>query len=391
MSDESVSAAAQIADGDGARDIKMQILMGVIYRSIAIALFAVFIVIYFPESAFFYPSIGAAAVLYIGSIGSLLIVGKMSRPITYASIIFAVTVFLSMSLPVQDVFKAPAGLEIPVFLTGIIGSVHCLSRAYSEFTGVVTRALLLASAGVLYYSAFTAVDMPVLSQLSLLAVIAFASAAIFSLLGILKRHSNPRVANVGSLFARIESPVVTSVAVAAIMTYVLLIRQTLTDLGAFGLAVLEWAALSGIVLFIFIKIQSTMLDDTAQKSRGVNNANGLYSDKAELEKAAEEVESFVEEGKKGGLVMLMATALIDNDVPADEARPILSIIIDHKDEADPPAMFKWAVGNISEANRKKRMRAVNDMMAAIEPAIDTARDAVKKHNETEPAKAGKRV
>jgi len=28
-------------------------------------------------------------------------------------------------------------------------------------------------------------------------------------------------------------------------------------------------------------------------------------------------------------------------------------------------MFKWAVGNINEANRKKRLEAVNDMTAAI--------------------------
>jgi len=78
--------------------------------------------------------------------------------------------------------------------------------------------------------------------------------------------------------------------------------------------------------------------------------------------------------------MLMAKVLIDNGVPADASRPILSIIIDHEDDKEPPAMFKWAVGNINEANRKKRLEAVNDMTAAMVSAIDTAGNAVKKYD-----------
>ena len=42
-------------------------------------------------------------------------------------------------------------------------------------------------------------------------------------------------------------------------------------------------------------------------------------------------------------------------------------------------MFKWAVGNLDEANRKKRMKAANEMMAAAESAIDTARETAKKN------------
>lgn len=373
MSNESTGPLENIADKEDTATIKRQIFMGIIYRTAALALFAAFVIIYFPESVFFYPAIYAAAILYVGLVTSLLIAGKMSRPLTYASIVLAVTVFITMSLPVQDLFPAGTGLEIPVLLTGIIMSIHCLSRAYSEFTGVITRALLIASAGILYYSAFTAVDMPVLSQLSLLALIAFVSAAIFSLLGILKRHSNEQVAYVGNLFSRIESPVVVSVIVAAIMTYVLLIRQSLESMGSFGLAVIEWAALSGIVLFIFVKIQSTVLADTTEKLRAVDGMSVLYSDKAELDEATGEVRAFVDGGQKEGLVMRMATVLNNNDIPANKSGRILSIIIDHKDMSEPPAMFKWAVGNINETNRKNRQKAVDDVMAAMVSAIDSTK------------------
>ncbi len=365
---------------DDRAGLKRDILLGVIYRSVALALFAAFVIVYFPASDFFYPAIYAAALLYVGSIIGMFIAGKMARPIVYASLVLSVTVFLGLSLPAQDMFPSVKGLQMPVLIAGIIGAAHCLSRAYSEFTGVVTRALLIAGLGVLYYSAFTSIDTPVLSQLTTLALIGFVSAAIYSLFGILKRHSNAKIAYVGNLFSKIESPVATSIIVALIMTYVLLVRQSLASLGAFGQAVIEWAALSGIVLLIFIKIQSAMLDDSAQRPDGRTWLAGAYSDKAELEKATYEVNAFVNEGKKEGLVMLMATALLDNGVPADTSRPILSIIIDHADDKEPPAMFKWAVGNINEANRKKRLDAVNQMTAAMVSAIDTAGEAVKKHN-----------
>jgi len=103
--------------------------------------------------------------------------------------------------------------------------------------------------------------------------------------------------------------------VALIMTYVLLVRQSLSSLGSFGQAVIEWAALSGVVLFIFIKLQSALLDDSAQKPEGRKWPVGAHSDKAVLERATAEVDSFINEGKKEGLVMLMAKVLIDNGVP----------------------------------------------------------------------------
>jgi len=300
-SDGTKAVSIEQEETEDRASIKRDILLGVIYRSAALALFAAFVVIYFPASDYFYPAIYAAAILYMGSIVSMFIAGKMSRPIAYASIVLAATILLALPLPAQDMFPSVKGLQMLVLITGIIGSAHCLSRAYSEFTGVVTRALFIAALGVLYYSAFTSVDMPVLSGLTTLALIAFVSAAIYSALGILKRHSNERVAYVGNLFSRIESPAVTSMIVALIMTYVLLVRQSLSSLGSFGQAVIEWAALSGVVLFIFIKLQSALLDDSAQKPEGRKWPVGAHSDKAVLERATAEVDSFINEGKKRGL------------------------------------------------------------------------------------------
>lgn len=351
-----------------AADIKRNIFMGIVYRTVALALIAAFIVIYFPASEFFYPAIYAAIVLYVGLVVSLLIAGKMSRPLTYAAVVLATTVFLAVASP--TLFRGATGLDMAILLTGIIGAAHFLSRAYSEFTGVVTRAFLIAAIGILYYAAVTAVDMPLLSELALLVLIAFVSTAVYSVLGILKRHSNERIAYVGELFARIESPAIVSVVVAVIMAYGLLIRQSLTDMGAFGLAVLEWAALSGAVLFIFIKIQSTLLADSAKRVLDVRGKDGVYSDKVEMEKAAMDVRAFIDDGKKEGLILRLTTALVNNNVPENKARPVLSIIIDHENVKEPPAMFKWAVGNIEASNRKSRSKAVDAMMTAMASAVN---------------------
>lgn len=351
-----------------ASDTKRQVFMGIVYRTAALVLFTAFLLVYFPGSGVFYPAAYAAAIVYAGLVASLLIAGRMARPLTFAAVVLAAAVFLAMSLPAQDLAPGARGLGMPVLITGIIGALHFLSRAYSEFTGVLTRSLLIAALGVLYYSAFTAIAMPLLSEATLLALIAFTSAAVYSLLGIMKRHSNARIAYVGRLFSRIESPAIVSVAVAAIMTYVVLVRQSLAGLGDFGLAVIEWAALSGVVLFIFVKIQTTVLADSVEK-RPEAKADSARSDLATLRSAASEVESFVDGGKKDGLVLLLAKALVNNEIPANAARPVLAVIVDHQDDAGPPILFKWAVGDIEATNRKKRRKAVDEAMAAMESAI----------------------
>ena len=181
-----------------------------------------------------------------------------------------------------------------------------------------------------------------------------------------------------------ESPAIVCMVVAMIMTYLVFIRQSLMILGFFGLTVIEWAALCVAILLLFIKIRSLMPVDGAQMFEDRQKAAGsLHYDKGELKNAAVKVEEFVKEGKKEGLVVLMAAALIGNDVPVDIVQDVIAIIVDHQDEKEPPAMFKWTIGNVYDANRKKRLKAVNNMMVAAASAVDNVKNPVEKRKDAE--------
>ncbi len=351
--------------------MKKSILMGLVYRTAALLIFIAAVAVFFPGSVLSVPAISAAIILYADAIGGIALTGRMARPLSSTLKVLAVTVFLTMLVAAQDQYPALRDLGLLLFLPGGIWSVHFLSKAYSEFTGVVTRSLLIAAVGLVYYSVFSAVTMPVLSRMAWIALIGLASASVFSLLSILKRHSNPGVAYIGQLFTRIESPMVVCMVVAAIMTYLLFIRESLRGLGFFGMTVVEWAALCAVILFLAIKIRALMPRTEPQKfGDGHRAASSLNDHKGPLKNAAAKVDDFIRDGKKDGLIALIASALIGNDVPVETIQAVISIIVEHEDEKEPPAIFKWAMGNINEANRRKRVKAVEAMMAAAFSAVE---------------------
>jgi len=368
--------------------LKKRVLLGIIYRTVALVIFMAFVVIYFSGFIFSVPLVSAAIILYVDSASGLVLAGRMAKPLSSSLKALAVTVFLTMLVTSQEQYPAIRELGLQILMVGAIWSAHYLSKAYSDYTGAVTRALLIAGVGFLYYSLFSAQDVAILSRLTLIALIGLASAAVFSLLSILKRHSNAQVSYIGNLFARIESPAIVCMVVAMIMTYLVFIRQSLMILGFFGLTVIEWAALCVAILLLFIKIRSLMPVDGAQMFEDRQKAAGsLHYDKGELKNAAVKVEEFVKEGKKEGLVVLMAAALIGNDVPVDKVQDVIAIIVDHEDEKEPPAMFKWTIGNVYDANRKKRLKAVNNMMAAAASAVDNVKNPVEKRKGAEISRA----
>jgi hypothetical protein len=62
---------------------------------------------------------------------------------------------------------------------------------------------------------------------------------------------------------------------------------------------------------------------------------------------------------------------------------VVSVVIDYRDEPEPPVLLKWALGGLDEARRKKRMAAVNEMMAAATAAVSSVNGYVTEAGTTE--------
>ena len=72
-----------------------------------------------------------------------------------------------------------------------------------------------------------------------------------------------------------------------------------------------------------------------------------------------------------GLATITIAALIKNDVSPETVQKVISVVVDYRDEPEPPVLFKWALGDLDEARRRKRMTAVNEMMAAASAAVSS--------------------
>jgi hypothetical protein len=102
-------------------------------------------------------------------------------------------------------------------------------------------------------------------------------------------------------------------------------------------------------------------------------AGVLCHDRGELEKTAGAVRDFVTTGQKGGLVAYTAAALVSNGIPPETAQEVISVIANYREEPEPPAMFRWAAGDVAESGRRKRMEALDELMGALAGATAIAK------------------
>jgi hypothetical protein len=231
--------------------------------------------------------------------------------------------------------------------------------------------MLIAAAGYLYYSLFTASGLASLPQLGLVVLTGFIATAAFTFVGIVSRHSDARIAAAGKAFSGLWSPVAAGTIVAVIVTYLVFVRPSLTAMGPFWITIAEWAVTCAAIVLLFMKIRSLMpRGDVPSFGDGHTVAGTICYEKGELEKVAAMIEEFAATGRRDGLVTITAAALLKNDVPVETVQKVVSTVVDYREEREPSLLFKWAIGDADEARRKKRLAAVDEMLAAASAAVN---------------------
>ncbi|HEY3273110.1 MAG TPA: hypothetical protein VGJ92_05070 [Methanocella sp.] len=356
-------------DRPAAASLKRQAFLDIIYRTAALVVFALIVAGFLRSTIFFIPCLAAAACLYVAAVAQIVLAGMISGPLYSSLRTFALTVFCTTLIMAPGLPSAANGLGPAIFLLGLIWSVHFTSKAYAEITRVATRSLLIAAIGYLYYSLFSSSGLNLLPQLGLVVLTGFVGTAAFTFLSILKGHSNARLAAAGKAFSGLWSPVTAGTAVAIITTYLVFVRSSLLALGPLWITVAEVAAMCVAIYILFREIRFLLpRDGMPSFGDGHTVAGKICYEKGELDKAAAAVGEFVATGKKDGLATLTMAALLKNNLPPEAVQKVVSIVIDYNEEPEPPVLLKWAVGDMDEARRKKRMAAVNEMMAAAADA-----------------------
>jgi hypothetical protein len=354
-----------------ASSVKRQAAKDIVYRTTALAIFAAIAVGLLRSTIFFIPCVSAVAFLYVASIVKIVLAGRISGPLYTSMRAFAVTLLFTTFFMAPDLPSAAGSVAPAIFLLGTIWAAHFTTKAYAEIAGVATRSLLIAAVGYLYYSLFAAADLPAISLLSLVVLTGFVGTAVFAFVGIVSGHSDARIAAAGKLFTGLWSPVAAGTAAAVIVAYLVFLRPSLIALGSFWITLAEWAAVGAVIIALFLKIRSFMpRGDLPSFGDGHTVAGRICFEKGEIEKVSATIEEFVATGKKDGLATLTMATLLKNDIPLETVQKVISVIVDYREEREPPVLFRWAVGDLDAARRKKRMEAVDKMIAAAADAVN---------------------
>lgn len=367
--------------------VKNLALKGVLLRTIALAIFLAIALAFLRSTIVFIPSICAAILLYAASVVRVVLAGKFAVPLCRSLQMLAVTLFCTLLISAPELRAEARGLGLPILLLGIVWAVHFISKAYSDQTGVTTRAMLIALVGNLYYSLLTASGVLFLPQLASIVLIGFAAAAAFAFIGVLSRHSNPRISFAGKAFSGLWNPGLIGVAVAVVMTYLAFVRPSLLTLGPLPVTVIEWAVMCLAIFLLFRRIRSALRANEGEEFGGGHKVTGvLRYEKGDLEMAAAKVGEFVESGRKDGLITLAAMALARNGVPPEAIENVISVVVSYTDDPVPPAAFRWAVGDRDEVLRTKRAKAAEAMLAAAVAAMSAGREEASDSKNVEPDK-----
>ncbi len=372
---------------DKVTGVKNLALKGVLFRTIALAIFLAVALVFLRSTIVFIPSTCAAIFLYAASVVRIVLAGKFPVPLSRSLQVLAITLFCTLLISAPELRAEARGLWLPIMLLGIVWAVHFISKAYSDQTGVTTRALLIALMGNLYYSLLAASGALFLPQLASIVLIGFTAAAAFAFIGVLSRHSNPRISFVGKAFSGLWNPGLIGAAMAIVMTYLAFVRPSLLTLGPLPVTVIEWAVMCLAIFFLFRRIRSALRANEGEEFGNGHKVTGvLRYEKGDLEMAATKVGEFVETGRKDGLITLAMIALTRNGVPAEAIENVISVIVSYTDDPTPPAAFRWTVGDRDENLRTKRTKAAEAMLAAAVAAISAGRDGASDSENVEPDK-----
>jgi len=152
--------------------------------------------------------------------------------------------------------------------------------------------------------------------------------------------------------------VIIGAVVFLVSSYLLVIRPFVGSEMPQALSILEWSmvvvafAIVGWLAYRYLKTRSSGLGLGDWKVLG----DDVRRETAELGAASEAVREFVEQGRKEGLILLVASVLEKNTVDAESSKRVIALIIDYREEEPRLSTVR------SEARRKEKAIAERKLL-----------------------------
>ena len=323
--------------------------------------------------AFLYlPSAAAAILLCVSAVVPVIFRGRLALPLSGAISVLALTVFLSTAALAQTLAPGIGGLALPLFLTGVALAVLTLAAPFSPLARVAMTAIFAMMAGLLALSAPAAIGLPDGAALGWILFAGFIVTALTTLPAVFQGHSNEYMEFIGGYFGRREVPWVLGAACATFLVYCQYLRPVLVSAAPLGAAALEWGVIA--LLLVSLGVRALGFVRSISQARKPGELRTLVQavayDRGSLGAAQEAVDSFVDGGRKEGLIVYVTAVLLENRVPGEDIQAMIAEIVDYSDEPVPAMTIAWATGDIAGKNRKRRLALAGSLVAAAAAAIN---------------------
>ena len=317
------------------------------------------------------PLILASTVIYSVAIADLFVTGELWRAVSKGALCFAVGLFFSMQIADAPGIGEYNLLGFWMLISTVIIVGAYISRAISTSHHMRPFKILSVSVMLLALGLVSTQIVSILSQNALvqfppsfeIAVLcSFAVASVLCLLGLFSGSHNPYASYIGKKFSKTSFLVPFFMLTLFLLIYVYDVRPFIAGSYSDYLVPIEWGTIVVICYAIYRNARSYVAESLAEDlslGNWTRLVQKIVSKKSKVDEVSKVVEKFVDEGDKTGILVYLASAMLENQASLEDTEAAIRGIVKYQDIPNPKLALLSRLANRKEENKVRRKEVLN--------------------------------
>ena len=189
-------------------------------------------------------------------------------------------------------------------------------------------------------------------------------------MGLLFAHRRPGVSLIAGYFRPSLNLLLLAVLGCLLTIYLLVFRPLLQSGYEAYVLLIEWLAVGILAAVMALRFYLYFRRRSAAPVMGEWTVlvQRISFEEGDLGKATSAIRDFIDQGRKEGLVVLLASTLFVNHVPQERIAQILERIIDYRRPSF-ALLFRWTYGDMERKSREDRARMVSSALVEMAEAV----------------------
>gem|GEM_PF-6974909 len=324
-----------------------------------------------PQAAdLFVPAVLLGTCLLLSSLTTLFLVGRLVPNLRNGLHLLGIGLFIGallISLNGSDEGLAALGVSV-IALSGLL-FLACIVQGYHERIWIVMRGITLMGIGLILWFGMS-LQASSGEGLGTALLLSFTISGLLSLLGLYYDHQNNSLRMVGETFRPTLNILLLSGILPLFFLYLYIFRPMLQAGNAANVILIEWLAVGLIAAMVAIRFYLHFRARSAMTTMG--NWTVLMQkvsfEEGDLRKATAALKGFIDAGKKEGIVVLLTSTLLINQISQERIGQILWFIINYQ-TPEVSLLFRWTYGDFQLKLREERIQIVTRVLADMADVV----------------------